>query len=273
MSKSKKLIIGNWKMNPTSLNEAKEITSKLSKFSKYSKLSKTKADVVICPPFVYLERISNLLKAKSLKLKAIFGAQDVFYESEGAYTGQISAPMLKNLGVQYVIVGHSEKRALGETNEIVAKKIGACLKNLLTPIVCIGESSRDESGNYFSFVRTQIEEIFSARGGSASGGIGIPKSALNKIVIAYEPIWAIGKKAIREATPAESEEMAIFIRKVFNDLYDQKSAQGIKILYGGSVNTKNAREFLKSGGVDGLLVGRDSLDAKKFIEIIKQASK
>jgi triosephosphate isomerase len=159
-----------------------------------------------------------------------------------------------------VIVGHSERRALGESNEIVAKKIGACLKHLLTPIVCIGESLRDESGNYFSFVRTQIEEIFK----------NIPRSALNKIVIAYEPIWAIGKKAVREATPAESEEMAIFIRKVLSNIYDQTSASQMILLYGGSVNTKNAGEFLKNGGVQGLLVGRESLDAKKFIEIIKK---
>ena len=265
MTKNKRYIVGNWKMNSVSLADTKHIFLQIKRG--LARIKTRNMQVVICPPFVYLERISNLLKTKSLKLKAVLGAQDVFYESEGAYTGQISAPMLKNLGVQYAIIGHSEKRALGESNEVVAKKIGACLKYLLTPIVCIGESSRDESGNYFSFVRTQIEEIFSAKGGN------IPKSALSKIVIAYEPIWAIGKKAVREATPAESEEMAIFIRKVFNDLYDQKSVQGIKILYGGSVNTKNAREFLKSGGVNGLLVGRDSLDAKKFTEIVKQAGK
>jgi len=258
-------------MNPASLDEAKRL---MRNFQFPRPLSPErssdggraisnfqKAQIVICPPFVYLSALadyrSTRIKNRSTLIK--LGAQDVFYESEGSYTGEISPPMLRDIGVKYVIIGHSERRALGETNEIVAKKIGACLKYLLTPIVCIGESSRDESGNYFSFIRTQIEEIFK----------NIPRSALNKIVIAYEPIWAIGKKAIREATPAESEEMAIFIRKVLSNIYDQVNASQVILLYGGSVNIKNAREFLKSGGVDGLLVGRDSLDAKKFTEIVK----
>jgi len=241
-------------MNPASLEKALRLSKEISKYSKYSR---GKTEIVICPPFVFLSAISKKIK------KAKLGAQDVHFETNNtAQTGEISPLMLKNLGVKYVIVGHSERRMLGETNEIVRKKIGACLKHAITPIVCVGESKRDESGNYLSFVRTQLEEIFSS----------IPKTALPKILIAYEPIWAIGKSAMREATPAESNEMAIFIKKVLSDLYDPKAVGSLRILYGGSVNIKNAGEFMKDGGVDGLLVGRDSLDPDNFKEIIKSVN-
>lgn len=248
-------------MNPASFKEAKAIFSAIKPKNKKSKI---KADVVICPPFVYLSALADYRSTRIKKRSTLInlGAQDVFYEPEGSFTGEISPLQLKNLGVKYVIIGHSERRALGETNEVVRNKILACIKYIITPIVCVGENKRDESGNYLSFIRTQIEEIFS----------GIPKSALSKIVIAYEPIWAIGKSALREATPVESNEMAIFIKKVLSDLYDQKAVENVGILYGGSVNTKNAGEFLKNGGVDGLLVGRESLDSEKFNEILKVVS-
>lgn len=258
----KKLIVGNWKMNPAFLKEAKEIFSKIK--NTVRKQSK-KIETVICPPFVYLVNLQSTIKNLQL------GAQDVFYESAGRedlstysklpYTSQISALMLKNLGVKYVIVGHSERRVLGESNEMVAQKIRTCLKYFLIPIVCVGESNRDTSGNYLFFIKTQIEGVFK----------GVPKSALGKIVIAYEPIWAIGQKAKREATPTESQEMVMFIRKILSDLYDQASARQVRLLYGGSVNSKNAGDFLKNGGVDGLLVGRESLEPEKFEQIIKIA--
>lgn len=239
---AKKLIIGNWKMNPEKGEEAIFLAKKVDK-----------KDAVIAPPFVFLSAVKK--KIKNAKL----AAQDVFWETEGSYTGEISPLQLKNLGVKYVILGHSERRALGETNEDVRKKIGACIKYLITPIVCVGETVRDESGNYLSFVKTELEEIFS----------GFPKTILSKIVIAYEPIWAIGKNAEREATPVEAEEMAIFIKKVLADVFDDKAARSLKIIYGGSVNPKNASTFLREKNISGLLVGRDSLDPIKFNEILK----
>src|SRR3989344_4526497 len=251
MSKGKKLIIGNWKMNPASLEKALRLAKEISKYSKYSR---GKTEIVICPPFVFLSAISKKIK------KAKLGAQDVHFETNNtAQTGEISPLMLKNLGVKYVIVGHSERRMLGETNEIVRKKIGACLKHAITPIVCVGESKRDESGNYLSFVRTQLEEIFS----------GLPKTISGKIIIAYEPIWAIGKTAAREATSEEAEEMSIFIKKVLSDIFDAKAVKNLRIIYGGSVNPENSASFLNQRNIDGLLVGRDSLDPDNFKEIIK----
>jgi len=263
-----KLVVGNWKMNPASLDEVKRLMRNFQFFrQRRIRLGRTifnfqKTQIIICPPYVYLPFISEKLKAKSLKQKAALGAQDVFYESEGAFTGEISPLMLKNLGVKYVIVGHSERRALGETNEIVRKKIGACLKHVITPIVCVGESKRDESGNYLSFVKTQLEEIFS----------GLPKTISGKIIIAYEPIWAIGKTAAREATPEEAEEMSIFIKKVLSDIFDAKAVKNLRIIYGGSVNPENSASFLNQRNIDGLLVGRDSLDPDNFKEIIKSVN-
>ena len=166
--------------------------------------------------------------------------------------------MLKNFGTEYVIVGHSERRKLGDTNIDINKKIITSIKNSFIPIFCIGEVTRDANGFYLSFIKEQIH----------SGLKGVVKSQMNKIVIAYEPVWAIGSSAVREATPTEFIEMKIFIKKIIADMYDIKTANEIKIIYGGSVNPLNAGLFLKEGGADGLLVGRDSLNVKKFSSII-----
>ena len=168
--------------------------------------------------------------------------------------------MLKSLGVSHIIIGHSERRALGDTDEIVNNKLKTVLKYGITPILCIGEKDRDESGVYMQIVSNQLNEAFK----------NIPKLSLQNIVIAYEPVWAIGKNATREATQAETLEMSIFIKRYLSDFFGKNSIE-IPILYGGSVNTKNAEVFLREGGVGGLLIGRDSLDPKKFIEILKIA--
>jgi triosephosphate isomerase len=253
---SKKIIVGNWKMNPANLSQAKKIIAGIRKYANRS----SKADVIICPPFVHLSSLSG----PTTKLK--FGAQDLFSIDPSlagrAFTGQISAEMLSGLDVSHVILGHSEKRALGETSEEVNKKIKIALKYGIRPIVCIGEKERHEDSSHFNFIKEQIKDTFK----------GIQKNYLSKIIVAYEPIWAIGSKAKREATTAESVEMAIFIKKVFSDLTNPKTASQIKILYGGSVNAANAGKFLEEGGVDGLLVGRESLEPDKFGEIIKIAN-
>ncbi|MBU0998930.1 triose-phosphate isomerase [Patescibacteria group bacterium] len=247
---SKKIIIGNWKMNPLTLKEAEKLFSGIAK--EISSIKKT--EVVICPSFLYLEKLKKIRTSK-IKL----GAQNAFWGEVGAFTGEVSGEMLYNIGVQYVILGHSERRALGESSNDVNKKIKASLEAGLIPILCVGENIRDESHNYFNFVKTEIEECL----------MGVSKNSISKIIIAYEPIWAISSTPNRkDATPADCLEMVIFIRKIISDKF-RKEAYRTKIIYGGSVNEKDAKEFLKNGGVDGLLPGRASLDVKKFIEIIK----
>ena len=252
---NKKIVIGNWKMNPFTLKEAEKFFSGMTQ--NLSSVKKT--EIVICPPFIYLEPLSRFLKTESYKRKASLGAQNAFFEEAGAFTGEISAEMLYNIGARYVILGHSERRALGETNTLVNKKIKASLAAGLQPILCVGENAREESHGYFNLVKIQLEECLA----------GISKNSISKIIIAYEPIWAISSTANRrDATSEDSREMIIFIRKILSDRFGSETAS-LQIIYGGSVNEKDALDFLKNGGVDGLLVGRASLDAKKFMEIVK----
>jgi len=253
---SKKIIIGNWKMNPSSLKQAEDLFKATLKTISY----KSKVSVVICPPYIYLESFSHLLKAKSYKLKASLGAQNVSWQEKGAFTGEISMEMLKDIGVKYVIVGHSERRAMGENNLDINKKIKMALSFGIIPVLCVGELERDENHEYLSFVKEQIQICLS----------GIIKNSISKIIIAYEPVWAIGKVAKRQASPEEFREMRIFIKKVLSDKFGAKTVEKVKIIYGGSVHKENVIEFLKENA-DGFLVGRDSLDAKKFSEIIKIA--
>lgn len=254
MKEPKKLVIANWKMNPQSKKEAEIIFKSISNVLKNVK----RTEVVICPPFPFL-----FIKDKIKNIKIKLGAQDVFCEKEGSYTGEISTSMLKNFNVLYVLVGHSERRRLGDTNELINKKIIASLKSKITPIFCIGEKDRDVNGFYLSFIKQQITEGLS----------GLVKSQVKNIIIAYEPVWAIGSSATREATPAEFTEVRIFIKKIISDLYDIKTGSEVRIIYGGSVNPVNAKSFLEEGGADGLLVGRDSLTPKKFGAIINLANK
>ncbi len=243
------MVVGNWKMNPLTHKEAEKLFDAVAK----SLLWVKKTEVVICPPFLYVEKL------KKLSRKIFLGAQDVFPGDVGAFTGEVSSGMLYELGTRYVILGHSERRSFGESNSDINKKIKGALVVGLRPILCVGESARDENHGYFSLVKTQIEECLA----------GISKNSISKVIIAYEPIWAISSTPGRkDATAQDSLEMAIFIRKVLSDKFGKDSGS-LRILYGGSVNEKDALEFLKNGGVDGLLVGKASLDAKKFVEIIK----
>jgi triosephosphate isomerase (TIM) len=246
---SKKIIIGNWKMNPLTLKEAEKLFSEVAK--NISTVKKT--EIVISSPFLYLEKLKKISKKISL------GAQDAFWEEVGAFTGEVSAEMLYNIGVRYVILGHSEKRALGESNNDVNKKIKSSLSAGLRPILCVGENMRDLNHGYFKLVKDQLEECL----------LGVSKNSISKIIIAYEPIWAISSTPGRQdATPADSREMAVFIRKILSDKFGSEAIR-MRIIYGGSANEKDAEDFLKNGGVDGLLAGRASLDAKKFAEIVK----
>lgn len=247
----KTIIIGNWKMNPITASEAEKWFSTVAKSLPAIK----NTEIVICPPFVYLSKLS---KIRTTKIK--LGAQDAFIGDTGPFTGEISSEMLYNMGARYVILGHSERRALGETNALVNKKIKGALSASLRPILCVGEVTRDSSHEYFSLVKSQIKECLA----------GIPKALIPKIIIAYEPVWALSSTSNRkDATANDSREMAIFIRKVLSDISSPTIALDVRIIYGGSVNDRDARDFLENGGVDGVLPGKASLDPKKFTEIVK----
>lgn len=244
-----KLIIANWKMNPESLKESESIFNSISILSKNIK----NTEIVVCPPFPFLN-----LARKTKNKNVVLGAQNLFYEISGSYTGQVSPKMLSSLGVKYVILGHSESRLMGDTNEVINKKILISLKSKILPILCVGENTRDTHGEYLSFVKNQIEECL----------LSISKLQIKNITIAYEPVWAIGKNAIREATSDEFIEMRIFIKRIIADTYGINIANAVKIIYGGSVNQNNARSFAIDGEADGLLIGRDSLIPKNFGAIL-----
>jgi triosephosphate isomerase len=236
-------------MNPLSLKAAEKLFVNVAK--SISDIKKT--DIVICAPFVYLEKLKKISKKISL------GAQDVFWGDVGAFTGEVSAEMLYDVGARYVIVGHSERRALGENNNNINKKIKSALSASLRPILCVGENIRDEEHNYFNLVRTQLLECLA----------GISRTSISKVIIAYEPVWAISStKDRKDAKPEDSKEMTIFIRKIISDKFGSDSSK-VRIIYGGSVNEKDAEGFLKDGGVDGLLPGRASLNPEKFSKIVK----
>ena len=247
MKNQKILIVANWKMNPETDEKAKEIF----KGTKLAVKSLKKIKVVVCPPFVYL---SDLEKINDSKI--VLGAQDMFWEKSGSFTGEISAGMLNN--ESYVILGHSERRELGENDEMISKKIVTAVKAGLRPILCIGEKERDTHGEYLHFLRNQLINSLGK----------LQKRYLVKLTIAYEPVWAIGKSEDEAMKPADIHETALFIKKVLADIYGQPSAVSIPILYGGSVSHNNAKDIIVAGQVQGLLVGRESLNPKKFGELL-----
>lgn len=230
-------------MNPNSLKEAKRIMREI------------KTGAIICPPFVFLAELSARFKKMS------FGVQDLFWEEKGAYTGEISAAMAKNIGAKYAIIGHSERREIGETDEMINKKIKNVLKNNLKAIFCVGEKERDFEGNYLYFVKNEIEE----------GLKGVSKKLLKNLIVAYEPIWAIGKKGKDADSPENVFQMSIYIRRVLLGIAGKKLSRNIPILYGGSAEPGNAEKILKEGGVQGFLVGHASLTPKDFNKILEIA--
>lgn len=247
MKKIKKLVVGNWKMNPHTATEAKKIANDVKNGMKTVR----KTQVIMCPPYVYF---SSLMGFTSTSV--FLGSQNAFYENAGPFTGEISYNQIHQFKVSHVIVGHSERRALGETDEMVNKKVRSVVGEGMTAIVCIGEKSRDNHGDYFEFIKQQI----------ISDLHDVSKRQLDHVVIAYEPVWTIGSN--HAMTTRDIHEMSIFIRKVLRDIYGPL-ADVVKILYGGSVTKFNAGEIVRDGFVQGLLVGRESLKAKNFLEIIK----
>lgn len=234
-------------MNPQSVEDAKEIASEVKKAMKSVK----KTEVVLCPPSVFL---STLSKTKQANL--FLGAQNINSEVSGSFTGEVSFSQVLEFGVEFVIVGHSERRKSGETDEMINKKVKAVVNAKMTAVVCVGESTRDHNGDYFDFIKNQIVTALK----------DVSKKSIEKVVIAYEPIWAIGAKDAM--TPSDLHEMSIFIKKVLKDLYGPFS-EDVRIIYGGSVDKVNAESLVRDGNVAGLLVGRESLKPKDFIQTIK----
>lgn len=251
-----KIVAGNWKMNKTA-SEALQLTDEL--LGLLVKHPVAGADVVIMPPFPYLISVGEKIKSSTVKL----GAQNCSEHPWGAYTGEVSAPMLRSVGVSYVIIGHSERRQyFQEDGAKLAQKVDAALANQLHPVFCCGEPLIvREDDRHFELVKMQIEE----------GLFHLPAEALLKTVIAYEPVWAIGTG--KTATPEQAQEMHAFIRQQLAHKYGPAVAQQVRILYGGSVNAGNAKSLFMCEDVDGGLVGGASLKAGEFFEIIKAAAR
>lgn len=216
-------------------------------------------DIVLAPAFPFLRTLVEALKGSPIKI----AAQTVSAQAQGAHTGDVSAPMLKASGVSSVIIGHSERRAAGETDETINAQVLRALESGLTAIVCIGETERDPAGAHFAIIAAQL----------AAALRNFPKQSAGKLVIAYEPVWAIGKSAADAMQPAELREMGIFIRKTLADILERAPALRVPILYGGSVDSSNCAQLLSEGDVSGFLVGRASAELTSFIELLTACKK
>lgn len=248
----KKIIAGNWKMYKTA-GEATDLVNGLKKDIG----DVTAVDVVVCPPFVHLAAAVENCKAGSMAV----GAQNMYWEESGAFTGEVSGPMLTSLGVKYVIIGHSERRQFfGETNETVNKRVKAALKCGLKPIVCVGENLAEREANKtFDVIRDHVT-------GSLAG---FTKEDMLKLVLAYEPVWAIGTG--KTATSMQAQEVHQFIRELLVKMFDKTTADAVRIQYGGSVKPENIAELVAQPDIDGALVGGASLKADSFAAIVRNS--
>jgi triosephosphate isomerase (TIM) len=247
----KPIIAGNWKMFKT-VSEAVSFLNEVK-----SKAEVNGVESVVCAPFTALSALVQAAKGTSLRI----GAQNLHWEDNGAYTGEISGVMLKDLGVNYVIIGHSERRAyFAETNETVNKKMHAAFKHGLTPIVCVGEKLEErEAGQTKQVCKAQTEAAFQ----------GLSNEQAAQVVIAYEPIWAIGTG--KSSTAEDAQDVIGYIRSLVADLYDSEIAQSVRIQYGGSVKPNNISEYMAQKDIDGALVGGASLEPSSFIQLVEGA--
>lgn len=246
------IIAGNWKMHKT-IGESIELANNLKRLL----YEIDSIDIVICPVFTGLSEVAEVVANSNIKL----GAQDMYWENQGAFTGEISGLMLKDAGAEFVIIGHSERRIyFSETNQTVNKKVKAALTCGLIPIMCVGEKLEErEKGITFEIVKSHVEEGLS----------GITKEDAIKVIIAYEPVWAIGTG--KTATSAQAQEVHKYIRDLLVKMYDGDTASKIRIQYGGSVKPENIRELVSQADIDGALVGGASLDANSFFQIVKNS--
>jgi len=245
----KPLMAGNWKMNKTVVEAVNMV-----KALKPAVADVKDVEILVCPTFTALFAVNNEIKDSNIKL----GAQNLFWESKGAFTGEISPAMVKDTGCSYVIIGHSERRQyFGETDETVNKKTKAAFAAGLTPVVCVGETLQERENNItFKVIEKQVKD----------GLAGLTAEQSAQLVIAYEPVWAIGTG--KTATPEQAQEVHAFIRKIYKDTY-KDAADKARILYGGSVNPKNVSDLMKQPDIDGGLVGGASLEADSFTQLVK----
>ena len=254
---NKKYIVANWKMAPTSWAEAQEILERTDEY--LGTLDDRKEfTLVFCPPFVFLEEAAKRLETSHLAHQALLGAEDIATEDSGALTGEVSGPMLRKLGVRYVIIGHSERRwKLGESDETTNRKLKAALRNELTPIVCVGERTRD--GDFKDFLKNQIAATLN----------GLSADEVARCVIAYEPVWAISTTpGAHPDTPESAIESISTIKEILNSEFLIRDSV---FLYGGSVNSGNARDFLAQDEIDGVLIGGASVNKEEFVKILSVA--
>ncbi|HVV38830.1 MAG TPA: triose-phosphate isomerase [Candidatus Paceibacterota bacterium] len=247
----KRLVVGNWKMYITSADTASEFALMLRKKAR----GLSGAEVLIAPSFTLIPVVADVLASSSIRV----GAQALSSYTDEKHTGDVSGAMLRAAGASFVIVGHSERRAAGDTDALVHAQLENAISAKLMPILCVGELERTHEADHFSFVEEQLNTAL----------MGIPKNLLKKLVVAYEPVWAIGKSAADAMKPSDVQEMTIFIRKILTEILDRKMAQRTPVLYGGSVEPDNAPTLLKEGDVSGFLVGHASTNVDSFVSILK----
>jgi len=252
-----KMVIGNLKMNILTLAERKKYFESFKKEFKKNKTKNTR--IVLCPPYVHIEAFIKELKAKNVSI----GAQNIFWEEKGSYTGEVSAPMVKNLGGEYVLIGHSERRKyFSESNEIANTKIKIAIKNGLKPIYCVGETKKQRlAGKTSEVIIEQIKE----------GLAEIPASKMHSVIIAYEPIWAVGSNTV--PTYNEILEVKILLKKMFTNKYGADITKKISILYGGSVDISSSAQVCLQPDMDGVLIGGESLKPSEFLKIAEIINK
>jgi len=249
----KQFIAGNWKMNLT-LEEAENLSRELRDGLKVSDT----VDIGVFPSFVYLDKVSDIFSESNV----FVGAQNMSIEKCGAFTGEVSGPMLKDVGCTHVLIGHSERRTIyQESNSVINSKLKAAFLTDLSPILCVGERQEERDADKTDeVVESQLSE----------GLLNITSEQVNRLTIAYEPVWAIGTG--KTATPEQANEVHTFIRNTMRDKYDDNTAQRLRIQYGGSVNAENAKQLLSQSEIDGALVGGASLDSSSFLDIVSIAA-
>ncbi len=266
MQKAQKLlIVGNWKMNPVTIAEAKTRFQSIKKAA----AAHPSLSVVVCPPFPFISALAAMVGGVSAKKNSssnsnsnrkgvAVGAQDLsLFDDGSSQTGDVGAHMIESTGAGYVILGHSERRALGDTGQVISKKIQQALKTDMNIIVCFGEKERDADGGYLEVIKAQLREVVA----------GISKAQFQRIILAYEPVWAIGRTDNVALTSYDLHQMVIFVRKTLREMFGDVISTLIPILYGGSVTPENAEDIIHNGEVDGLLVGRASWQAASFSAI------
>jgi triosephosphate isomerase (TIM) len=250
----KKIVAGNWKMNLLK-DEAQALTAEILGMLHDEELRDV--NVILFPPFIYINTLINQVAGEK---RISIGAQNCSDKNSGAYTGEVAAAMLKSVGCKYVLVGHSERRSYyNESNEILIEKTNQVLSNQMTPVFCFGETLKDrESGNHFELIKSQLTETV----------FKLSSEEFSKIILAYEPVWAIGTGVT--ASPAQAQEIHFYVRNLIQDHFNESIANNTTILYGGSCNDQNAKELFSLDDVDGGLIGGASLKSRSFINIIKE---